>query len=106
MKKIIIENSEKDRILSMHLEYKNIQEQISNESEEIYKEGTKVQEFDIYGLPIMKSGNPVIRTCIPDELKKDALMGKADKKYNSHDYVSIDLCKKNYRRFVPINMYK
>jgi hypothetical protein len=106
MKRIIIENSEKNRILSMHSEYKNIQEKKSNESEEIYKEGTKVQEFDIYGLPVMKSGNPVIRTCIPDELKKDALMGKADKKYNSHDYVSIDLCKKNHHRFVPIDMYK
>lgn len=106
MKRIIIENSEKDRILSMHSEYKNIQEKKSNESEEIYKEGTQVQEFDVYGLPIMKNGNPVIRTCIPDKLKKDAWLGIADKKYDTYDYVSIDVCKKNYHRFVPIDMYK
>jgi peptidoglycan hydrolase-like protein with peptidoglycan-binding domain len=40
MKRIIIENSEKDRILSMHSEYKNIQEQMSNyqlSSEDIHR---------------------------------------------------------------------
>lgn len=90
----------------MKLIKETIKSYLLEKSEEMYKVGTQVQQFDQYGLPLKKNGEPVIRICVDDEDRKAAMLGYGDTKYKDAKYVSINICRKNPKEYVPLDFLK
>lgn len=89
MKRIIIEQSEKNRILNMHSEYKNIQEQMSNyelSSEDIYRIQTALNKY-FKQKNVMKNGK-LYQVTVDEKWGTDTI--NALKKFQELEKLSAD----------------